>query len=277
MPPRLELTGQTFAKLTVIKFARRKGKDNFWLCQCDCGNEVEVSTTHLRSGGTKSCGCLRLSSDKSGKKYGRLTVISRIEKKKKGPTIWLCKCDCGNEIEVSNDSLYFKISCGCLSKEQQPDLTGQRFEKLVVLSLLDSEKENRMWLCKCDCGNETKASTGKLTSNIKKSCGCLHVERRLTAEDYNRYNNFIENTNVDLIHDLLSQRKLRSNNTTGVTGVTLSRGKYEAHIGFQGKKYNLGSFETLEEAAKARRDAELQYFGEFLDKYYDENPDKKPK
>ena len=103
------------------------------------------------------------------------------------------------------------------------------------------------------------------------------MEKRLTAEEYNRANNFVENTNVDLIYDLLSHRKLRSNNTTGVTGVTFSRGRYGAQIGFQGKKYNLGSFETLEEAAKVRRDAELEFFGEFLDKYYDENPDKKPK
>lgn len=30
-----------------------------WLCQCDCGNEVTVSGNRLRSGNTKSCGCLR--------------------------------------------------------------------------------------------------------------------------------------------------------------------------------------------------------------------------
>lgn len=29
-----------------------------WLCRCDCGREVEVAGRHLRSGNTKSCGCL---------------------------------------------------------------------------------------------------------------------------------------------------------------------------------------------------------------------------
>ena len=28
-----------------------------WLCKCDCGNEVRTSTTHLRKGHVKSCGC----------------------------------------------------------------------------------------------------------------------------------------------------------------------------------------------------------------------------
>lgn len=52
--------------------------------------------------------------DITGKKYGKLTVISYFGKKK-----WLCKCDCGNECIVLGYSL--KIgntkSCGCYRKE----------------------------------------------------------------------------------------------------------------------------------------------------------------
>ena len=29
-----------------------------WLCKCDCGNEVAVSGSNLRTGHTQSCGCL---------------------------------------------------------------------------------------------------------------------------------------------------------------------------------------------------------------------------
>jgi len=161
-------------------------------------------------------------------------------------------------------------------QERHPDLTGQKFERLTVVSLLESKKTHRIWLCKCDCGNETTASTGKLTSNSKKSCGCLELKNRLTATDYDRADNLVENTNISVIQGLLSNNKLRRNNTTGVTGVSFARGKYWASIGFQGKQYWLGSFETLEEATKVRRNAELEYFGKFLDNYYDENPDKRP-
>ena len=54
----------------------------------------------------------------------------------------------------------------------------------------------------------------------------------------------------------LRSKKTPSNNTTGVKGVYLIRGKYVAKIVFQKKQYRLGSFERLEEAAEARRAAD---------------------
>lgn len=60
---RLDLTNQKYGKLTVIKPAESiKEKSgtvrSAWLCKCDCGKEVIVKTINLRSGDTKSCGCL---------------------------------------------------------------------------------------------------------------------------------------------------------------------------------------------------------------------------
>lgn len=54
-----DLTGQKFGKLTVIKYlGLDKGKHSLWLCQCKCGKQTKVNTCHLKSGHTKSCGCL---------------------------------------------------------------------------------------------------------------------------------------------------------------------------------------------------------------------------
>lgn len=36
-----------------------KKKRSYWLCKCDCGNDIVVSIGHLRNGHTKSCGCLK--------------------------------------------------------------------------------------------------------------------------------------------------------------------------------------------------------------------------
>lgn len=58
MPRRLDLTGQKFGRLTVVEFYRSNQRCPVWRCRCDCGNEAYVSTEHLRSGTTKSCGCL---------------------------------------------------------------------------------------------------------------------------------------------------------------------------------------------------------------------------
>lgn len=53
----IDLTNQKFGRLTVIKRVDQKTPIR-WLCQCECGNFKEVYATHLRSGNTRSCGCL---------------------------------------------------------------------------------------------------------------------------------------------------------------------------------------------------------------------------
>ncbi len=54
---KLELTGQRYGRLVVLRQAENIGKRTAWLCRCDCGNEVVVRTNRLRSGHTTSCGC----------------------------------------------------------------------------------------------------------------------------------------------------------------------------------------------------------------------------
>lgn len=54
-----DLTGQKFGKLTVIRKSDVRINNRLsWLCQCDCGNTKVVDATKLRTGKTKSCGCL---------------------------------------------------------------------------------------------------------------------------------------------------------------------------------------------------------------------------
>ena len=58
--------------------------------------------------------------DRTGQKFGRLTVIERVYLPGKKRAWWLCRCDCGNEKIVSSDSMVQKCvqSCGCLQKER---------------------------------------------------------------------------------------------------------------------------------------------------------------
>src|ERR1043166_3695249 len=55
----LDLTNQTFNRLTVIQEAEKQGEKRRWECQCACGRKVIVAQISLRSGHTKSCGCQR--------------------------------------------------------------------------------------------------------------------------------------------------------------------------------------------------------------------------
>jgi len=57
--------GEIFGKLTVKHLAytikRKDGKagERVMTCKCECGNKVDVRTSNLYSGNTKSCGCLQ--------------------------------------------------------------------------------------------------------------------------------------------------------------------------------------------------------------------------
>lgn len=50
--------GQVFGRLTVIAAERRDNYETSWRCRCICGGEAVVRESSLRSGNTKSCGCL---------------------------------------------------------------------------------------------------------------------------------------------------------------------------------------------------------------------------
>lgn len=117
MPKFKDLTGQRFRKLVVLEYLG----SSRWLCQCDCGNTTIVTTSHLKSGHTRSCGCFRYDKprhtfkDLTGQKFGRLLVIKRLENNKYGRAMWLCLCDCGKSHIVEGGHLLNGTikSCGC--------------------------------------------------------------------------------------------------------------------------------------------------------------------
>lgn len=54
-----DLAGQRFGRLLVIEYSHRSNNVAQWHCLCDCGTETVVGLSQLRSGKTRSCGCLR--------------------------------------------------------------------------------------------------------------------------------------------------------------------------------------------------------------------------
>lgn len=60
MPPLIDITGQTFGRLTVL--GRGSNNDQGhpkWLCRCQCGQEAVATAPDLKRGKQQSCGCLR--------------------------------------------------------------------------------------------------------------------------------------------------------------------------------------------------------------------------
>ena len=121
-----DLTGRVFEKLTVLERAENRNSLVMWKCRCSCGQLTLASSHDLKMGLKKSCGCLRRESrrrmDITGKRYGKLVALYPLEKtEESGSVIWRCRCDCGNEVDVSVSCLNKgnNKSCGCLKKEYQ--------------------------------------------------------------------------------------------------------------------------------------------------------------
>jgi hypothetical protein len=109
MPPPIDLTGQRFGRLTVVRRARRNTADKGlrWVCRCDCGRNVQVASNNLRRGNTIHCGmgvCHYSVIDLSGKTFGVLTVL-RKSGRKAPYSYWFVRCKCGLTKEVAGQSL----------------------------------------------------------------------------------------------------------------------------------------------------------------------------
>lgn len=76
-----------------------------------------------------------------GQRFGHLTVLKKLDERENRYVVWLCRCDCGNEIKVNTRHLMRGTvkDCGCIpenSAKRGPvaeDLTGRRFGKLVAV------------------------------------------------------------------------------------------------------------------------------------------------
>ena len=126
----INAVGKKFGMLTVLERADDKispngNKHTRWLCRCECGNTTVVMWDNLKSGHTTSCGCALVNFCKSkieditGKKFGKLTVLSRCGSTKQKQAVWLCQCECGNYINVLGNHLKsgHTTSCGCIKSK----------------------------------------------------------------------------------------------------------------------------------------------------------------
>lgn len=116
-----DLTNQIFGRLTVLEQV-----EGGWKCLCNCGNITVVRGYSLKNGNTKSCGCLQKDRTSEttfksliGQKFGKLTVLERVENNRFGHVCYKCKCECGGETIVSGNNLSRGItsSCGCIKSK----------------------------------------------------------------------------------------------------------------------------------------------------------------
>lgn len=196
---RENLIGKRFGKLIVLKqdendYVSPKGIHSAkWICKCDCGNTVSILGQSLKQGKSVTCGCdaekfirnlKRPRKNLIGKRFGKLIVIDTtddyIDKSNRHFSMWKCKCDCGNFINVRQNKLIQNKtkSCGCFRKENSSrlhtkNLQGLRYGKLLVLNKINGkDNKSSYWNCLCDCGNTKIVRGSSLICGDTKSCGC---------------------------------------------------------------------------------------------------------
>lgn len=192
-----------------------------------------------------------------------------------------CECSCGKKCTVRYDCLLNgnTKSCGHLGKEQHfksRDLSN-KINKYGVKAIRNTHKKKwgaYIWECECPCGKMFEVTTDKFES--VQSCGCAQDSaRKYQAETILK--EYTEIATEDKTNVLaINSKTTFKNNTSGIRGVTWdkSRSKWLAQITFKGRNYNLGRYDTIEEAAKIRKIAEQKMFGEFLDWFAKEFPDR---
>ena len=295
------------SRLTVIKqvedYVRPSGAhESQWLCECSCeeNNIITVRASCLKSGNTKSCGCINKELTRSknlidmtgwvmaehGVPDSRWTVIKFAGKNKWGEYSWLCECSCKEKTRsiVTGRNLRSGISksCGCINKERlyaeskkynEYDLSGEygvgycsNNGMPFYFDLEDYDKiKNHCWY-DANVGNRYHSATA-WDSETKQY---IRMHWLLAGKNYDHANrNSMDNRKENLrpatpLENARNKSKLRRNKS-GIIGVSWdkSRNKWVASIFDKGKRIDLGRFEKKDDAIRKRLQAEAEYYKEF--------------
>lgn len=225
---------------------------------------------------------------------------SRRDKQNHLRRYWHCKCDCGNEKDVSQHMLAQgqSLSCGCYAKERLVAgalKAAANKRKTNIFQIVDDYcvvKDNlnrefyididdiefvrqRYWYVRKSDGYVYSHNWDSESKKDRKIA--LHVyltgEKYVDHKDHNPSNNRRNNLRVPDKENRITtnqgynnvNHRRRSDNTSGYTGVTWDkkRNKWQAYIMYNYRHYYIGHYEKLEDAAAARKAKEIECFGEF--------------
>ncbi len=222
--------------------------------------------------------------DLTGKKFGKLTVLSKSRNIGKNVS-WTCVCDCGNKRDVISNNLTrgHTKSCGCLRAEKAYETRKKSRQvneyeihesfvigklkggKTFIIDLDDFDKiKNIRWSLETGDYLAGYTESGKrvrmhrLIANCPKGSIVDHI-------NHNTLDNRKSNLRICNSKENAKNHKVNSKNKSGFSGVTYRKDnkKWRATITADYKIINLGCFNTKEEAIEARKRAEIKYFKDF--------------
>lgn len=148
------------------------------------------------------------------------------------------------------------------------DLSGRKFGMLTAKYATEKrdKRGSVYWHCVCDCGNEVDVTAAGLVHGNYQSCGCLQKKNR---HEIAQRRHLVDGTCVEV----LEKRKSRKDNMSGFRGVFQLKNcnRYRVDIGFKGKRYYVGLFDSYDEAVQARLAAENLIHNGFIQKWKEWN------
>ena len=204
--------------------------------------------------------------DRTGQKFGRLTVVEQAGRTKSKKVLWKCRCDCGNETQTDSGSLVTgnTTSCGCALKEAITKHGGwnkssyNTWRAMIRRCTNPKDKDYPRYGGKGVTVFPEWLDYATFAKNMGEPEGDETLDRIDVYGNYEPANCRwagvkTQNRNV----------RIRTNSKTGITGVskTLS-GTYMAKITVGKKSYYSSCFITIEEAFKARQELENRYWAD---------------
>lgn len=145
---------KVYGELTITNELAFRGKVKCYVCVCSCGNTTKVPINKLKTGHTRSCGCLKKRKGRKhavqknllNQRFGKLLVLELLpERSRHSDCMWLCKCDCGVTKPIRTSNLLSKNykSCGCLKREAASKRLRGKTGKLSHSYKLEISEEER--------------------------------------------------------------------------------------------------------------------------------------
>jgi len=197
--------------------------------------------------------------DRTGMRYGKLTVLRRHGTNALRKVTWECLCDCGKSTVVASGSLATgnTSSCGCGVKEAITKHGGtgkgsyNTWRAMMRRCYNRSDKDYPRWGGRGVSVHGSWHDYATFALEVGEPKGTETFDRIDTAGNY-------EPGNVRWTTPTTQARNIRTPKTskTGVTGVLFHNSKYYATVTVKKKKFYSKCFTTLEEAAAARKELE---------------------
>lgn len=246
------LYGKRFNNIVVISQPIYKNNRIYYECECDCGNIILRRSDDIKN--IISCGCHLQTKDNESR--------SRIY------TIWYgMNYRCSENAKGKDKRNYYDRGIRVCDEWKDKNIGYQNFrnwafsngyKENLTIERIDVNKnycpENCTWIdMESQAKNKTNTVKIKYKNNEYKACN-LQNEKISYATLKNRMNNKVEEEKLF--------RELATNNTSGITGVskTSNGKKWRAYITIKKARKHLGTFNTFEEAIKARKEAEEKYY-----------------